>query len=165
MLLKQLACMGAREGLNEGPTFFGTSARLRPLLARRITHLVGTAASTRTGPMRSLDLNEAYASMNARSGIAYRPAEAAKLNDGDSLTFISGFGSHRPIPKAILQGALNAAIEGLVRGLALELAPLRGNASNRDSSTRSFLPLCRPIRKPTFSPRPRGSCQSTASAR
>ena len=29
--------------------------------------------------------------MNARSGIAYRPAEAAKLNDGDSLTFISGF--------------------------------------------------------------------------
>lgn len=91
-------------------------------------HLVVTAASTKSGPVRTLDLNDAYASMDSKFWGAYRFAKAAKLNDGGSMTFISGFLSHRPNPKAVLQGAINAAIEGLVRGLALELAPLRVNA-------------------------------------
>ena len=91
-------------------------------------HLVVTAASTKTGPVRSLNLDEAYASMDSKFWGAYRLAKAAKLNDGGSMTFISGFLSQRPSPKAVLQGAINAAIEGLVRGLALEFAPLRVNA-------------------------------------
>lgn len=91
-------------------------------------HMVVTAASTKTGPVRSLALEDAYASMDSKFWGAYRLAKAAKLNDGGSMTFISGFLSHRPSPKAVLQGAINAAIEGLVRGLALEFAPLRVNA-------------------------------------
>lgn len=91
-------------------------------------HLVVTAASTKTGPVRSLDLDDAYASMNSKFWGAYRLAKAAKLNYGGSITLISGFLSHRPSTTAVLQGAINAAIEGLVRGLALEFAPLRVNA-------------------------------------
>jgi NAD(P)-dependent dehydrogenase (short-subunit alcohol dehydrogenase family) len=91
-------------------------------------HLVVTAASTKTGSVRSLNLDDAYASMNSKFWGAYRLVKAAKLNDGGSITLISGFLSHRPSPKAVLQGAINAAIEGLVRGLALEFAPLRVNA-------------------------------------
>ncbi len=66
--------------------------------------------------------------MDSKFWGAYRLAKAAKLNEGGSITLISGFLSHRPSPKAVLQGAINAALESLVRGLALEFAPLRVNA-------------------------------------
>jgi NAD(P)-dependent dehydrogenase (short-subunit alcohol dehydrogenase family) len=58
---------------------------------------------------------------------AYRVARAARVRDGGSITFVSGFLSHRPSPTAVLQGAINAALEGLARGLALERAPVRVN--------------------------------------
>ncbi|MEC9055349.1 MAG: SDR family oxidoreductase, partial [Verrucomicrobiota bacterium] len=45
-----------------------------------------------------------------------------------SLTFVSGFLADRPSASSVLQGAINAALEGLARGLALELAPVRVNA-------------------------------------
>jgi len=44
------------------------------------------------------------------------------------LTFISGFLSERPSGTAVLQGSINAALEALARGLALEFAPIRVNA-------------------------------------
>src|SRR6202044_2270451 len=40
---------------------------------------------------------------------------------------VSGFLSVRPKQGAVLQGAINAALEGLTRGLALEFAPVRVN--------------------------------------
>jgi NAD(P)-dependent dehydrogenase (short-subunit alcohol dehydrogenase family) len=59
---------------------------------------------------------------------SYRVARAAKINEGGSLTFVSGFLSVRPSATSVLQGAINAALEALARGLALELAPIRVNA-------------------------------------
>ncbi len=44
------------------------------------------------------------------------------------MTFISGFLSERPSSSSVLQGAINAALESLARGLALELSPVRVNA-------------------------------------
>jgi NAD(P)-dependent dehydrogenase (short-subunit alcohol dehydrogenase family) len=38
---------------------------------------------------------------------------------------VSGFLSVRPSASSVLQGAINAALEALARGLALELAPVR----------------------------------------
>src|SRR5690606_26051662 len=49
-------------------------------------------------------------------------AHSARLNPKASLTFVSGVYSRRPVADAVLQGAINAAIEALTRGLALELA-------------------------------------------
>jgi NAD(P)-dependent dehydrogenase (short-subunit alcohol dehydrogenase family) len=59
---------------------------------------------------------------------AYHIARAAKINERGSLTFVSGFLSVRPSATSVLQGAINAALEALARGLALELAPIRVNA-------------------------------------
>jgi NAD(P)-dependent dehydrogenase (short-subunit alcohol dehydrogenase family) len=91
-------------------------------------HVVVSAAQTPTGPLRTLGLADADAAMESKFWGAYRVARAAKIKQGGSLTFISGFLSVRPSAGAVLQGAINAALEALARGLALELAPIRVNA-------------------------------------
>src|SRR6202044_1381284 len=83
---------------------------------------------TPSGPVRGLSLADAQQAMDSKFWGAYRVARAAKIRDGGSLTFVSGFLSVRPSGTAVLQGAINAALEALARGLALELAPVRVNA-------------------------------------
>jgi NAD(P)-dependent dehydrogenase (short-subunit alcohol dehydrogenase family) len=91
-------------------------------------HVVVSAAQTRGGPVRGLSLADAAAAMESKFWGAYRVARAAHITEGGSLTFISGFLSERPSGTAVLQGAINAALEALARGLALEFAPTRVNA-------------------------------------
>jgi NAD(P)-dependent dehydrogenase (short-subunit alcohol dehydrogenase family) len=91
-------------------------------------HIVVSAAQTPTGPVRVLSLTDAKAAMDSKFWGAYHVARAAKIRDGGSLTFVSGFLSVRPSASSVLQGAINAALEALARGLALELAPVRVNA-------------------------------------
>lgn len=91
-------------------------------------HVVVSAAQTSTGPVRTLGLPEAKAAMESKFWGAYRVARAVKIRDGGSLTLVSGLLSARPSATSVLQGAINAALESLARGLALELAPVRVNA-------------------------------------
>ncbi|WP_377811120.1 SDR family oxidoreductase [Azospirillum sp. A29] len=91
-------------------------------------HVVVAAARTRTGSVGTLAVADAQASMNSKFFGAYRVARAARINDGGSLTLVSGFLSRRPSASSVLQGAINAGLEALVRGLALERAPVRVNA-------------------------------------
>jgi NAD(P)-dependent dehydrogenase (short-subunit alcohol dehydrogenase family) len=91
-------------------------------------HVVVSAAQTRTGSVRTLSLTDAKDAMESKFWGAYRVARVARINDTGSLTLISGFLSERPSATAVLQGAINAALEALARGLALELAPVRVNA-------------------------------------
>ncbi|MGV2287133.1 SDR family oxidoreductase [Trinickia sp. YCB016] len=90
-------------------------------------HVVISAAQTPSGPVRQLALDDAYAAMESKFWGAYRVARAAKIAEGGSLTFVSGFLSVRPSASSVLQGAINAALEALARGLALELSPVRVN--------------------------------------
>lgn len=90
-------------------------------------HVVVAAAKTKTGPVATLALDDAQAAMNSKFFGAYRVARAAKVRDGGSITFVSGFLSQRPSASSVLQGAINAALEALGRGLALERAPVRVN--------------------------------------
>ena len=90
-------------------------------------HIVISAAQTASGPVRQLPLGDAYAAMNSKFWGAYRVARAARIAAGGSLTLVSGFLSARPSKTSVLQGAINAALESLARGLALELAPVRVN--------------------------------------
>ncbi|MFJ3487329.1 SDR family oxidoreductase [Pseudomonas sp. NPDC090202] len=90
-------------------------------------HVVISAAQTPGGPVRTLALDDAYAAMNSKFWGAYRVAAAVQINAGGSLTFVSGFLSVRPSKASVLQGAINAALEALSRGLALELSPVRVN--------------------------------------
>lgn len=90
-------------------------------------HVVVAAAQTKTGPVAGLDLPDAQAAMNSKFFGAYRVARAAQVNEGGSITFVSGFLSQRPSASSVLQGAINAALEALARGVALERAPVRVN--------------------------------------
>ena len=91
-------------------------------------HVVVSAAQTTAGAVRSLSITNAKAAMESKFWGAYRVARVARINEGGSLTLVSGFLSERPSATAVLQGAINAALEALARGLALELAPVRVNA-------------------------------------
>lgn len=91
-------------------------------------HVVVSAAQTPGGPVRGLAAADARTAMDSKFWGAYHVARAAKIRETGSLTFISGFLSVRPSATSVLQGAINAALEALARGLALELAPVRVNA-------------------------------------
>lgn len=106
-----------------------TDDRTRAVLADSGTwhHVVVTAGDIRTGPLRKQSTEEAQAGMNAKFWGAWRVAAAANIADGGSLTLTSGAFALRPAPGRVIAGAINAAIEGLARGLALELAPVRVN--------------------------------------
>ncbi len=91
-------------------------------------HVVVAASSTKTGSVASLALVDAKAAMDSKFWGAYRVSRFAKIKEGGSLTFVSGFLARRPSAASVLQGAINAALESLARGLALEREPTRVNA-------------------------------------
>lgn len=91
-------------------------------------HIVVSAAETARGPVRELDPEAAKAAMESKFWGAYRVARSMRIGQRGTLTLISGFLSARPQAAAPLQGAINAALEALARGLALELAPVRVNS-------------------------------------
>jgi NAD(P)-dependent dehydrogenase (short-subunit alcohol dehydrogenase family) len=98
------------------------------LAAHTWNHVVVSAAKTPSGPVRQLSLEDAHTAMESKFWGAYRVARAARIRDGGSLTIVSGFLSVRPSATSVLQGAINAALESLVRGMALEFSPVRVNA-------------------------------------
>jgi NAD(P)-dependent dehydrogenase (short-subunit alcohol dehydrogenase family) len=114
-------------------------------------HVVISAAQTPSGPVRELSLADAYAAMESKFWGAYRVARAAKITDGGSLTLVSGFLSVRPSKSSVLQGAINAALEALARGLALELSPVRVNAVSPGLiATQLWSKLSEPARQSMF---------------
>lgn len=91
-------------------------------------HVVVSAAETAIGSVRALPLDSARQAMDSKFWGAYHIARSAEITAGGSLTLVSGAWSVRPSADAVLQAAINAALEGLARGLALELSPVRVNA-------------------------------------
>jgi len=86
-------------------------------------HVVLAGSATRVGPVRGLPLKDAHAAMKNKFWGAYHVGRSAAIRAGGSLTFVSGVFAQRPMAGAVLQGAINGAVEALSRGLALELAP------------------------------------------
>ena len=86
-------------------------------------HVVLAGSATRVGPVRGLPLEDAHAAMQNKFWGAYHVGRSAAIRAGGSLTFVSGVFAQRPAVGAVLQGAINGAVEALSRGLALELAP------------------------------------------
>lgn len=94
----------------------------------QVDHVVVTAAQLRSGPFKSLSMQDARATMESKFWGTWRVARVADIAPGGSLTIVSGFLSIRPRPAAAIIGAANGALEALARSLALELAPVRVNA-------------------------------------
>src|SRR6478736_2700081 len=93
-----------------------------------VDHVVVTAAQLRTGPFKTVSMDDVRATMESKFWGAWRVARAAEIRAGGSLTLVTGYLSLRPRPGAAIVGAVNGALESLTRGLALELAPIRVNA-------------------------------------
>lgn len=98
----------------------------------RIDHIVSTAADIEGAYelLPSIDLAAAQKVVETK---VFGPLLLAKygapaLSPGGSLTFTSGIAAYRPAARGAVVAAVNAALEGLVRALAVELAPIRVNA-------------------------------------
>ena len=93
-----------------------------------VDHVVLTAAQLRTGPFKSVAMEDVRATMEGKFWGAWRVAREANIRPGGSLTLVTGFLSVRPRPNSAIVSAANGALESLARALALELAPVRVNA-------------------------------------
>ena len=93
-----------------------------------VDHVVVTAAQLRTGPFKTVAMEDVRATMEGKFWGAWRVAQQAQIRAGGSLTLVSGFLSVRPRPNSAIVSAANGALELLARALALELAPVRVNA-------------------------------------
>ncbi|OHU21159.1 short-chain dehydrogenase [Mycobacteroides franklinii] len=92
--------------------------------------LFTTAATYVTGSIAELSVEEAATPFESKFWGQYRVVKSAlpKLAADASVVLMSGAASVRPAGNAPAYVAANAAIEGLARGLAHELAPVRVNA-------------------------------------
>ncbi len=132
-----------------------------------VDHVVVTAAQLRTGPFRTVAMDDVRATMEGKFWGAWRCARSAEIKAGGSLTLVSGFLSVRPRPNSAIVGAVNGALEALARSLALDLAPVRVNCVSPESSIRRSAPPCRKRRAASCwrRPPPRFPYAASVSAR
>ena len=90
-------------------------------------HVVATIGAGGRGRITDLSMADAFAAMNGKFWTYVRVARAAKIVSGGSLTLVSGLYGSKPAPGTVLVGAINGAIDGLTRGLAVDFAPTRVN--------------------------------------
>lgn len=92
--------------------------------------ILTTAADYTTGSLRDLDEATAATPFESKFWGQYRVVKALvdRLSTDASIVLMSGAASVRPPGPAPAYVAANAAVEGLARGLAVELAPIRVNA-------------------------------------
>ena len=97
-----------------------------------VDHIVSTAADI-GGAYQLLPSIELAAAQRVVESKFYGPLLLAKygaahLPPSGSITYTSGVAAYRPAARGSVVAAVNAALEGLVRALAVELAPIRINA-------------------------------------
>ncbi|MBB5041179.1 SDR family oxidoreductase [Shinella fusca] len=97
-----------------------------------VDHIVVTAADIE-GAYRLLPDIELAAARRVMESKVYGPLllakhGAPKLRANGSITYTSGIAAYRPSARGSVVASANAALEGLVRALAVELAPIRVNA-------------------------------------
>jgi NAD(P)-dependent dehydrogenase (short-subunit alcohol dehydrogenase family) len=92
-----------------------------------VDHVAVTAAQLKTGPIKTVSMDDVRSTMEGKFWGAWRCARSAEIRAGGSLTLVSGFLSIRPRPNSAIVGAANGALESLARSLALDLAPVRVN--------------------------------------
>ena len=92
-----------------------------------VDHVIVTAAQLRSGPFKTVAMEDVRSTFEGKFWGAWRVAREAQFRAGGSLTLVSGFLSVRPRPNSAIVSAANAALESLARALALELAPVRIN--------------------------------------
>jgi NAD(P)-dependent dehydrogenase (short-subunit alcohol dehydrogenase family) len=98
--------------------------------AGTVGHVVVTAADLRYGPVGTLTEDSMLRAVRSKilGPLLVAQAAAPLLRESGSITYTSGVAAYRPAPGGTLTATVNGALESMVRGLALELAPVRVNA-------------------------------------
>ncbi|MCX5890644.1 MAG: SDR family oxidoreductase [Deltaproteobacteria bacterium] len=96
----------------------------------KFDHLTTPGSTAHGGPFLTLDTASAQADFQSKFWGQYLAAKygAPRLRPGGSIVFFAGMWSQRPPAGVATFAAINSAIEGLARALAVELAPIRVNA-------------------------------------
>lgn len=95
--------------------------------AGTVDHVVFTPPGGAMGNIREIDTDAVLKGLDAKLVAAIRTAKYAKISDNGSLTFVTGQFARRPMPGVLIGAAVNAAIDAVAKGLALEIAPVRVN--------------------------------------
>jgi NAD(P)-dependent dehydrogenase (short-subunit alcohol dehydrogenase family) len=92
-------------------------------------HLATPGSEGVRGPFLQLDPQAARLAFESKFWGQFYAARYAvpRLRQGGSITFMAGSYSQRPKLGAFVMTSINSAIEGLGRGLAVELSPIRVN--------------------------------------
>ena len=96
-----------------------------------VDHLAFTAGDAFTPrPLVDVGLSDARAVLDVRfwGAVTVIKYAAPRIRPGGSIALTTGTIGQRPVPGAALAAAGAGAAEGLIRGLAVELAPVRVNA-------------------------------------
>jgi NAD(P)-dependent dehydrogenase (short-subunit alcohol dehydrogenase family) len=94
-----------------------------------IDHVLVTAGGPYYAPLAEMDFGRAHRSVEEHLWLPLHLARSllGRLRPGGSLLLVGGTGARRPAPGLALASATTAAMQALVPGLALELAPARIN--------------------------------------
>jgi len=125
----KLDAAAGKLGVQAVPTDVTSDDSVASLFRRcgAVDHVVVTAAQLKTGPFKTVAMDDVRSTMEGKFWGAWRCARSAEIAPGGSLTLVSGFLSIRPRPNSAIVGAANGALESLARSLALDLAPVRVN--------------------------------------
>jgi NAD(P)-dependent dehydrogenase (short-subunit alcohol dehydrogenase family) len=95
-----------------------------------VDHIVSTASARAHGTAQTLTHEAVLASFAVKAvGPIFLAKHFAPLMPADgSFVFFSGASARKALPGMLAVGGTNAAVDAVVRGLAVELAPIRVNA-------------------------------------
>ena len=116
--------VGSRSGAHQAD--MGDIAQVRALFARigKVDAVVVTAGKLHFGPLAEFTPEQFQLGLGSKLMGQVNVALVAQqyLNDGGSITLTSGIVAEQPIRNGAAASMTNAAVEGFVRGAAIELA-------------------------------------------
>ncbi len=93
----------------------------------RVDHVAVAAGQAAAGTLMEIEEGDILASWQSKVMGPVRVLKEVQIRRGGSITLISGALGRKPLPGRSIISAVNAAIEALTRGLALDFAPTRVN--------------------------------------
>jgi NAD(P)-dependent dehydrogenase (short-subunit alcohol dehydrogenase family) len=129
---KRVVVIGGSSGIGLAAARMAAAEGAAVVIASRSTEKLATAAASIPAQVETIavDIREARQAFDSKFWGQYMAAKhgAPMIRSGGSITLVSGSNSQRPLPQAAVRAAINSAVEGLARALAVELMPIRVNA-------------------------------------
>ncbi|QUQ67223.1 SDR family oxidoreductase [Kutzneria sp. CA-103260] len=128
----KLAAAYADPGITAEQVDLADEASIAALAERlgAVDHVVSTASARARGTAQALTHEAVLASFSVKAvgPIFLAKHFAPRMPADGSFVFFSGASARKAMPGMLAVGGTNAAVDAIVRGLAVELAPIRVNA-------------------------------------